>query len=250
MQTGFTSNTFRQVKSIEKIVEIARYAGADCIEWCGLGHVRTLEEAAHAKELCDKNGIAVSSYGSYYRAGSKNTQEWKLVCEIAAVMGAKYIRVWLGDKDSEITDEEVYVNLKEDICAMCAVASEYGIDVCPECHDNTFNNNTDAFLRLSRDVSCKNFATYFQSRYRKKEYDLDRIERTARHIRCVHISYSEQTREQFPKRDSSYINSILDKLISVGYDGDIIVEFTYPLMKKGIPYFLKKDISRLKNKMK
>ena len=250
MQIGFTSNTFRQVKSIEKIVEIARYAGADCIEWCGLGHVRTVEDAVLAKELCDKNAIAVSSYGSYYRAGSKNTQEWKNICEIAEILGAKYIRIWLGDKDSEMTDEKTYTDLKEDIYSMCAVASEYGIDVCPECHDNTFNNSTDAFLRLLRDVSCENFATYFQSRYRKKEYDLDRIERTLRYIRSVHISYSEQMREQFPNFDLSYINSIIDKLISVGYDGDIIVEFTYPLMKKGIPYFLKKDIDKLKKKMK
>ena len=210
MKVGFTSTSFRQIKSIEKIVKIASESGADCIEWGGDIHVKDVQTAKRAKKLCDDAGIMISSYGSYYRVGSKNSDEWKNICEIASATGAKSIRVWLGSCDSEITDEKTYNLLVEDGKAICAVADEYNLTVCPECHDNTYNNNTDAFLKICRDIGCENFRTYFQSRYKKREYDLDRIERTLPYIESVHISYSEQSREQFPKFNPDYINILLD----------------------------------------
>ncbi|MBQ9850356.1 MAG: TIM barrel protein [Clostridia bacterium] len=246
MLVGFTSTTFLNIKSLEKIVKIAVDCGADCIEWGGNLHVTSPEEAKKAKELCSAAKIKISSYGSYYRVGSADSQEWKRICEIASAMGAPAVRVWLGNSDSEKTDAADYDAIVSDAKAMCAVAAEYGISVCCECHGNTYNNNTDAFLKIRSDIGADNFRTYFQSRYCRREYDLDRIERTLPFTELVHISYSEQRREQFPKRDSSYIGSLLDKLVSVGFDGDMLVEFTYPFMKKGIPLFLERDIKKLK----
>ncbi len=248
MKIGFTSTSFRQIKSIEKIVKIASDSGADCIEWGGDVHVKDTDTAKHAKKLCDDAGIMISSYGSYYRVGSKNADEWKNICEIAFALGAKSIRVWLGNRDSEITDEKTYKLLVEDAKVICAVAKEYNLIVCPECHDNTFNNNTDAFLRIYRDIGCDNFRTYFQSRYKRAEYDLDRIERTLPYVESVHISYSEQSREQFPFFKPNYINSLLDKIISSDFDGNILVEYTYLFCWAGIPSSMKKDIAKIKAK--
>ena len=249
MKIGFTSTSFRQIKSIEKIVEIALESGADCIEWGGDIHVKDTEIAKHAKKLCDDAGIMISSYGSYYRVGSKNAEEWKNICEIACALGAKSIRVWLGKRDSEITDEETYKLLVEDGKAICSVAKEYNLTVCPECHDNTFNNNTEAFLKIHQDIGCDNFRTYFQSRYKRLRYDLDRIERTLPYIESVHISYSEQSREQFPKFKPDYINSLLDKILLSGFDGNILVEYTYLFCWAGIPSSMKKDIAKIKAKV-
>ena len=248
MRIGFTSTSFRQIKSIEKIVKIASESGADCIEWGGDVHIKDVKTAEFAKKLCDDAGITVSSYGSYYRVGSKNADEWKNVCEIAYALGAESIRVWLGIKDSEITDGETYRNLVEDGKAICSVAKEYGLTVCPECHDNTFNNSTDAFLKIRRDIDCDNFKTYFQSRYKRLEYDLDRIERTLPYIESVHISYSEQSREQFPKFKPGYIDALLDKILSSGFDGNVLVEYTYLFCWAGIPSSMKNDISKIKAK--
>ncbi len=249
MNIGFTSTSFRQIKSIEKIVKIASESGADCIEWGGDIHIKDTETAKRAKKLCDDAGIMISSYGSYYRVGSKNTDEWKNICEIAYAMGAKSIRVWLGSRDSEITDEKTYNLLVEDGKNICTVAKEYNLIVCPECHDNTFNNNTDAFLKIHNDIDCDNFGTYFQSRYKRMEYDLDRIDRTLPYIESIHISYSEQSREQFPKFNPRYINSLLDKIISLDFDGNILVEYTYLFCWAGIPTSMKKDIAKIKAKV-
>lgn len=248
MRIGFTSTSFRQIRSIEKIVRIASRSGAECIEWGGDIHIKDVQTAKRAKMLCDDAGIIITSYGSYYRVGSKKSDEWKNICEIASALGAESVRVWLGSCDSEITDEKAYRNLVEDARSICSAAKEYNLTVCPECHDNTFNNSTDAFLKIHGDIGCDNFKTYFQSRYKRLEYDLDRIERTLPYIESVHISYSEQSREQFPKFNPRYINSLLDKILSSGFDGNILVEYTYLFCWAGIPSSMQKDIAKIKAK--
>ena len=248
MQIGFTSTSFRQIKSLEKIVAIARDTGVDCIEWGGDIHVKDIEAAKKAKKLCDNANIKICSYGSYYRVGSKNASEWEKICKIASEMNAESVRIWLGKTDSEKTDDKAYRNLVEDAKAICSAAKKYGLIVCPECHDNTYNNNTDAFLKIQKDIGCDNFRTYFQSRYKRMEYDLDRIERTLPLIETVHISWSEQRREQFPKYDPSYIDALLDKILSSGFDGRILVEYTYLFSYIGLPSYMKKDIIKLKAK--
>ncbi len=249
MQIGFTTTSFRQIKSLEKIVEIASDAGVDCIEWGGDIHVKDIETAKYAKKLCDAANIKISSYGSYYRVGSKDTSEWEKICRVASAMDADSVRVWLGKADSEKTDDETYKALVEDAKSMCSLAAEYGLIVCPECHDNTYNNNTDAFLKIQKDIDCRNFRTYFQSRYCRKDYDLDRIERTLPYIESVHISFSEQRREQFPKYDPTYIDSLINKILSVGFDGNILIEYTYLFSHLGIPSSMKKDIAKIREKV-
>ncbi len=250
MQVGFTSNTFRNIKNIEKIVAVAESVGADCIEWSADLHVKNIDDAKKAKKLCDDAGIPVCSYGSYYRVGKGDIASWRNVCEIADILSAPVIRVWLGSADSEKTDDETYNKLLEEIKQMCDIAGEFGISVCPECHDNTFNNNTDAFLRMYKDAEKENFGTYFQSRYKKYDYDMDRIRRTAPYTECVHVSFFDRNREQFPRLNPSYMNRIIKKLIATGYNKSIVVEFTYPGFKAGFPFCLKKDIRTLNNLIK
>lgn len=249
MRIGFTSTSFRQIRKLDKIVDIASQAKVDCIEWGGDIHVKDIESAQQAKMLCEKAGIKICSYGSYYRVGSKKTDEWKSICEIAKTLGADSVRVWLGAKDSEKTDKDIYVAIVEDAKSICDIAAGYNLKVCPECHENTYNNNTDAFLNIHKDISRDNFRTYFQSRYRRMEYDLDRIERTAPYIESVHISYSEQSREQFPKHDATYIEKILDKIQSTGFDGNLLIEYTYLFSYFGIGSSMIKDIAKIKEKV-
>ena len=157
--------------------------------------------------------------------------------------------MWLGKTDSEKTDAATYRNIVEDTKNICGAAKDYGLIVCPECHDNTYNNNTDAFLKIHADASCDNFRTYFQSRYKRLEYDLDRIERTMPYIETVHISFSEQSREQFPKFNPIYIDRLIEKTVKSGFDGNILLEYTYLCGYYGIPSCMIKDMKKLKNKV-
>lgn len=249
MKFGFTSTTLRNIKSIEKIVEIAKQANADCIEWGGDVHIRDIKTAEKAAFLCKEAKIEISSYASYYKVGYSEPSSWEEICKIAQRLGAKSVRVWLGKKDSEITDDKEYKKIVEDTKRICEIANNYSLLVCPECHDNTFNNNTDAFLKIRESVEYENFRTYFQSRYKKLEYDLDRIERTIEYTENVHISFSELRREQFPSYNPEYMDKLLKKLIDCKYDGLLLLEYTYIFGRFGLPSCLIKDIDALRRKV-
>ena len=149
MKFGFTSTSFRNIKDVEKVVSVAMKTGADCIEWGGDIHVKDVETAKRVRKLCDDAKISVSAFGSYYRVGNGDEKEWQKTCEIAAALGTDLIRVWLGKADSEKTDDDTYKSLVEEVKYMCEVASGYGLIVSPECHDHTYNNNTDAQIHTS-----------------------------------------------------------------------------------------------------
>ena len=189
-------------------------------------HVKTQEDAHRVKRLCDEAGISISSYGSYYRVGSGDKNEWLTLCKNAEIMGAESIRVWLGSKDSEETTPEEYSTLLSDASDICTAAEGFGLLVCPECHDHTYNNNTYAFLRLKSDLGKPNFRTYFQSRYFRKEYDLDRIDKTFDHIINIHVSYRDQKLEQADRvKDETYLDSLLEEFKAKGFSGAVILEF-------------------------
>ena len=249
MKFGFTTTSVRQIKSLEKIVELAASCGVDCLEWGGDIHVKDIETAKRAKKLCDDKNIEISSYGCYYRAGSCDKEKWEEICKIASALGASYIRVWLGRKDSEKTDSSYYSTILSDLENMCEKAQEYSLAVCPECHDNTYNNNTDAFLKIRRDCRKENLYTYFQSRYKKRAYDIDRIKRTLPFTKLVHISFSELRREQFPKYNPEYMDIIINTLLDEGFDGIWLIEYTTPSQRTGFTKCLKKDIEKLKQKV-
>lgn len=240
---GLCSVTFRK-KSAEQVVEIAKNAGIGYIEWGGDVHVKSLHDARRVKALCDTAGIKISSYGSYVSCAVYDEEKWINTCEIAKETGASSVRVWLGKRDSEKTSESEYKALLENTKKMCDIASSYGLSVCPECHGNTFNNNTDAILRFKKELQRENFRTYFQSRYFRMAYDLDRIDRTFDFTENIHISYRDLKREQlFRKKDKYYLDTLLKKFREKNFDGIVMVEFVDRSSEKQFY----KDIEKLKS---
>ena len=79
LKIGVASVTFRN-KTISQVVEIAKNAGVEFIEWGGDVHIKTLDDAILAKKLCDENNIKISSYGSYYRTGCSDKEDWIEIC--------------------------------------------------------------------------------------------------------------------------------------------------------------------------
>lgn len=243
LKLGLCSVTFRK-KSAAQVIEIAKNAGISYIEWGGDVHITNTEEARIVKSICNNEGIKISSYGSYFNSAEFDKKKWEQICEIAKIMNAKSVRIWLGKKNSEETADKEYRTLLENTKQMCDIAKKYSLTVSPECHDNTFNNNTDAILRFKKDLQRENFSTYFQSRYFRMEYDLDRIDRTFDFIQNVHISYRDLKREQrFRKKDKNYLDTLLKKLIEKNFNGIVMVEFV-DFDSENVFY---KDIRKLKS---
>ncbi len=239
---GLCSVTFRK-KSTAKVVEIAKRNGIGYIEWGGDIHVTNMEDARIVKSLCDNEGIKISSYGSYFNCFDYDESKWRELCKIAKLMNAESIRVWLGKQNSEFTNEDEYKILLSNTRKMCDIAAKHNLIVCPECHDNTFNNNTDAILKFIGELNKDNFKTYFQSRYFRMEYDLDRIDRTYNYIKDVHVSYRDLKREQlFRKKDKNYLDKLLKKLKTKNFGGIVMVEFVSRDSEK----VFSKDVRKLK----
>ncbi len=239
---GFTSVSLRK-NTIEEVVKTAAEAHADFIEWGSDVHVKTPQDALKAKKLCDENGILINSYGTYYRTGSFDRAAWTNICECASVMGAKYIRTWLGTKSSKSTPAKDYENLLADARLCCDEAAEYGLTVSSECHHDTYNDETESSLKFLADVKRENMKTYYQSWYRDEAGDKDKLYKLFPHVTDVHISFSEMDKFQLlHKKDKEYINKILSWLKDLGFGGGITVEST----KGDKPENLIKDIERLK----
>lgn len=239
---GFTSVSLRKY-GIEDVVKAAAEAKADYIEWGSDVHVKTPEDAYLAKKLCDENGIAIRSYGTYYRIGSFDHAAWANICECADVMGAKIIRTWLGTRGSAVTSRKEYEKLLADARIRCGEAAEKGLAVSNECHPNTYNDTTASSLTFLEDIGRENMKTYYQSWYREEEKDREKLNKLFPYVTDVHLSFSELEKfQRFHKKDPAYIAKILAWLKDLGYQGGLTIEFTKGNNKED----LIKDTERLR----
>ncbi|MHC4505194.1 MAG: sugar phosphate isomerase/epimerase family protein, partial [Planctomycetota bacterium] len=106
IRSGLTSITFRKL-SPEEIVRLTAEAGLDGIEWGGDVHVPPgeVDTARRVASMTSEAGLAVSSYGSYYRVGHDEPGLFAPVLETAIALGAPIIRVWAGRVASREADE-------------------------------------------------------------------------------------------------------------------------------------------------
>lgn len=239
---GLTSTTLRGY-SLEEVADISYKAKADVIEWGSDCHVKTPADAQKAKILCDERKIIINSYGTYYKIGCGDIEQWEKICSVSAVMGAKYVRTWLGEKGSAVTGEKGYNALVEETLKLADIAEKYSLVICNECHPNTYNDTTKSAMRYLRDVNRDNVKTYYQSWYHDEKGDKDKLFTTFPYVQDVHISFSELEKFQLlHKKDKEYIDKILFWLKELGFDNSIMIEFT----KGGSADNLIKDIERLK----
>jgi L-ribulose-5-phosphate 3-epimerase UlaE len=243
---GFTSTTFRQL-NVDQVIDLALKSKSECIEWGGDIHIKTLDQAIEVKSKCNNAGIVISSYGSYYRVGSGNAEEWKRICEIAAAMGARTIRVWLGTVGSRLTGNKRYKKMLKDGKHMSEIASEYGLIIASECHANTYNDSLASSLKFLQDIKVDNFKTYYQSRYQHKAEDLQRLVKTISFVENVHLSFSELERMQLlRKKDNSFIPEIIKILKESCFKGNILLEYVRGAERDN---FIQ-DIARLRELLK
>ena len=165
MKHGLTSVTFRS-KTPEEIVALVAKAGLDGIEWAGDVHVPpdAISNARHVRMITQDAGLAVPSYGSYYRAGDPKTPEdaFTAVLATAIVLGVDTIRVWAGTNGSAETSADDREKALDDLCRIGAMARDAGITVGCEYHCNTLTDTTESALQLAKTVAESNVKLYWQ----------------------------------------------------------------------------------------
>jgi len=161
MKIGLTSVTFRGL-SWREVIAVAKECGLDGIEWGGDVHAPP-GDVARAKEIrraTEDAGLAVLSYGSYYRLGAGEC--FQPVLETARALGAGMIRVWAGVKrsaDYTAEEREAAVRDAQNIAGMAEVC---GITVALEYHRNTLTDHRHSAVALLLDAEHDNLKSYWQ----------------------------------------------------------------------------------------
>ncbi len=190
LHTGLLSVTFRKL-SPQEIVSLVVEAGLEAIEWGGDVHVPpgNVELASEVRQLTEEAGLKVASYGSYYRLGS-SSYKFEDVLDSAVALGAPTIRIWAGNKGSDIADEAWWDEVIEDTQRIASLAEAAGVRIAFEFHGNTLTDGLEPALKLLKGVNHPNVYTYWQPLPTLKQEDyLSDIEALSPWLTNVHVYY-------------------------------------------------------------
>ena len=165
IQTGLVSVTFRGLTPRE-IIDLVAEAGLDGIEWGGDVHVPHGEVATaqEVREMTEAAGLALPSYGSYYRAGESDPDLFDGVLACAQALETPVIRIWAGRKGSAEADAAYWDSVVVDSLRCQRMAAAAGMRLAYEYHGNTLTDTDAAAARLMGQVSDAGITTYWQMR--------------------------------------------------------------------------------------
>jgi sugar phosphate isomerase/epimerase len=190
-KSGLVSISFRNLTP-EEIVRHCAKAGLAGIEWGGDVHVPhgKTKIAADVHRLTVEAGLQVASYGSYYKAGVSEDQglSFSAVLDSALELQTKVIRVWAGEKGSDVVTAEEYCKVVEDLLRIGELAKKNGINVSMEYHRNTLTDNNEAVLRLKNDLKDSPVGFFWQPAVDESaEYRLEGLKDVKEKLANMHV---------------------------------------------------------------
>lgn len=185
---GLCSVTLR-AHSVGEVLRLARSAGLAAIEWGGDVHVPADPRLAReVGRLTADAGLAVSSYGSYYRTGVSDPAEFAGVLACGRAMGAPRIRVWAGASGSAETDGESRRRVVADARRIGALAAGAGVRVGFEYHGGTLTDTPASTVDLLEAVDLPTVGTYWQPPVGMPDAEaLADLGRIATQVEAVHV---------------------------------------------------------------
>jgi sugar phosphate isomerase/epimerase len=163
IRPGLCSVTLRQL-AVEQVVAVAADAGLAAVEWGADVHVRPADAAGAdaARAAGERAGVAVASYGSYFRAGADPFEDFDAVLATAGRLGAPRIRIWAGATASRDADPEQRAAVADGVRHATDLAAEVGIRIALEHHAGTLTDDPDSTLALLDAVDRHTLWTYWQ----------------------------------------------------------------------------------------
>ena len=186
IRPGLCSVTFRQLDPAA-IAALAASAGLEAIEWGGDVHVPPGDavRAAEVARITADAGLAVASYGSYFRAEAG--EDIAPVLDSAEALGAARIRVWagrIGSADATAAERASTV----DALAAAEQAGRRGISLALEFHGGTLSDDAAQTLRVLEEVGSPHLGTYWQPTVSASDaVAVAEYERIADRVSAVHV---------------------------------------------------------------
>lgn len=226
MKTGLTSVTFRQ-KSPEEIIALAKEAGLTGIEWGGDIHVPAgdTKTASGIGRKTREAGLAVLSYGSYYRGDEG--EDVAPVLASAKALGAPVIRIWAGRKPLEESSPEEVKALAGRIREAAEMAQEEGMDLALEYHRGTATQTVSGALELLKEIRACNVSCYWQPNPElTKEEHLAEIDALLPFLSNIHVfSWTKESlRLPLAAGEDCWL-SYLNRIREGGKNRALILEF-------------------------
>lgn len=162
ISTGLVSVTFRQFEPAD-IVNLVKDAGLDGIEWGGDIHVPH-GDIKRAKAVGDQTrdaGLEVLSYGSYYDF-DESCVPFSTVLQTALALDTKHIRIWAGNKGSDVADEKYRAFIVQESRRIVGEASKAGVSISFEFHSGSLTDTTQSAINLTKQISRKKVTLYWQ----------------------------------------------------------------------------------------
>lgn len=239
---GFTTVTFRGL-SRKQICKTADENGARFIEWGGDVHLAPGDERAKSEviELSKKYNLNPLSYGSYYRVGTGDYDEWQNIVDTASDIKAGIIRVWLGSKASADVSEEEFELLVAETQKIADIAEKQGIIVAFEFHKGTYNDNGKSSVKFFEAVRRDNVKTYWQPM--SNGHDEENLKAVLPYLISVHVfEWNSAGKRYSLRRGKKKWQSFISIINSVNPDVNYIMEF----VKDDSPRRFAKDIGLLR----
>lgn len=191
LNIGLTSVTFKNLNAVE-IIKYCTDCKIGAIEWGSDVHVPIgdIDNAKFIKTECEKEGIVVSSYGTYYRCGTYEDTEATFgeYVKIAEILGAPIMRIWVGDRNFEKADDAYIEKIVSELQMMCDIAKSKNIEIGCEFHGGTLCNTKASALKIVEAVNRDNFGMYFQYDYHTTfEENCDTLKEFIPILKNVHV---------------------------------------------------------------
>ena len=229
LHSGLVSITFRKLQPREIIGLVVR-AGLEAIEWGGDIHVPH-GDTARAREVArmtEDAGLKVVSYGSYYRVGAEDAEDFEPVLAAAVELGAPTLRVWAGRKASRDTTDEYRQRVVSESRRIADLAAPAGVGISYEFHDNTLTDTTESALALLQEVAHDNIRTYWQPAHAQPFQDrlagLEAILPWLTNIHC--FLWTEAKKRRRPLAEGTgHWQQYLARAAATGRDHFVMLEF-------------------------
>ena len=205
-QIGLVSISFRAL-SADDIIRLCSEAKLPCIEWGSDIHAvpENREALLHIRELQSRSGISCSSYGTYFKLGKSDPQEFSRYLDASDILGTDTLRLWCGVKGSADYMPEKRAQVVSDAKRVAKEAAARGKTVLLECHPKTLTDDTDSSLRLMQEVDSPAFRMMWQpNQYKSLEYNLDSARRLAPFVGNVHV-FQWDEKHHYPLSDGTDI---------------------------------------------
>jgi 3-dehydroshikimate dehydratase len=230
---GLVTVTFRQLPA-EEIIEVAKAAGLQVLEWGGDVHVPAgdTRRAREVAALTRQADLATICYGSYYRVGHEGEGGKPGFAEVlatAVALGAPSVRVWAGTRGSAAADNDYFGRVCDDARRIADAAAQEGVRLAFEFHDGTLNDNAKAAERLFAALPHPNIDTLWQPLVSLDREERDRslqavLPRLA-HVHVFHWLPADPIDRRPMAEGEELWRGWLDTMQAAGRKPDALLEF-------------------------